>query len=169
MRLIRPLHRGFVVLEALFALALLGAGLLSLLQMMQLGLHTQRQQLARETAMGLAHDLSQRMQVNATQLGSTSLSLYAQSWGQSTPLSDVDCQQSACTPSQLAQWDVQRWRARLANELPQGDASVFATEQGWWGLVLAWHDARETLRTDTARGTPPCPAQSSCWRLWVHP
>ena len=97
MRLNHPSRRGFVLLEALFALALLGAGLLSLLQMMQLGMHTQRQQLAREAAMGLAYDLSQRMQVNATQLGSTSLSLYAQSWGQSTPLSDVDCQQTACT------------------------------------------------------------------------
>lgn len=164
MQLKRLPCRGWVLLEALFALALLDLGMWAALTMTQMGLYTQRQQLARETAMGLAQDLSQRMQLNATQL-----SAYAQRWGQGASVASNDCQQSPCTAAQLAQWDVQMWRARLAHDLPSGDATVFASDPGWWGIVLAWRDERETLRTDTTHGTPPCPAQSSCWRLWVHP
>lgn len=164
MQLKQTTHRGFVLLEALFALALLGFGVLAVLQMAHRGLHTQRQQLVREAAMGLAQDLAQRMQLNATQLSG-----YAQSWQHRAVASALSCQQTACSASQLALWDVQRWRARVATELPQGDAAVFRTDLGGWGIVLAWQDEEESLRTDLAHGTPACPVKSSCWRLWVQP
>lgn len=155
---------GFALLEALFALALLGFGVLATLQLTQRDLRTQRQQLLREAAMGLAQDLSQRMQLNATQLSG-----YAQSWQHRAVPTALSCQQTACSASQLALWDVQRWRARVASELPQGDAAVFSNDKGGWGIVLAWQDEGESLRTDLAHGTPPCPAKSSCWRLWIQP
>ncbi|MGI9152001.1 MAG: hypothetical protein ACR2IX_10905, partial [Limnohabitans sp.] len=58
----------------------------------------------------------------------------------------------------------------LDTQLPEGDAAVFAlTSPGWWGIVVAWRDVNESYRTDTTAGTPPCPAQMSCWRLFFRP
>jgi type IV pilus assembly protein PilV len=159
---------GFALVEVLCALALMGLSLSALLSWLQPHVHTQRQQLARETAMRLADNLAQRMHLNASQA-----TAYAQSWqssssqANSTPL--VDCQQQGCTPTQLAAWDVSKWRAEVRQQLAEGDASVFTSEGGWWGIVLTWHDEREQLQTDRIHGTPPCPSKHSCWRLWVRP
>lgn len=154
---------GFALMEALFALALLGVGMLSVAALMQIDLYTQRQQLARDTAMRLAQDLAQRMQLNATQRA-----LYSQSWGESFRAAPKDCQQQPCSAAELARWDLSEWRAQLQTELPSGDAAVFAGQPGWWGIVLAWSDPRETHRTDTTWGSPACPSGKSCWRLWLH-
>lgn len=154
---------GFALLEVLFALGLLGAGMLAVAALMQTGLQTQRQQLARETAMRLGQDLAQRMQLNASQRAA-----YSQSFSQPVSASPIDCQQSPCSAHALAQWDVSQWRAQVQNELPNGDAAVFASNNDWWGIVLAWSDPRETHRIDTGWGTPTCPPNKSCWRLWLH-
>jgi type IV pilus modification protein PilV len=169
----KPRSDGFALIEVLFALALLGLGLSALLSWLQPHVHTQRQQLAREAAMRLADNLAQRMHLNATQA-----TAYAQSWGSNSAEAKrteasfapvVDCQQQRCTPTQLAVWDGSKWRTEVRGELAEGDASVFASDDGWWGIVVAWHDAREQLQTDASHGTPPCPPKHSCWRLWVRP
>jgi hypothetical protein len=68
-------------------------------------------------------------------------------------------------------WDMQQLQQSLKSQLPEGDAAVFALTDvvGWWGIVIAWRDTSETLRTDTISGTPPCPEQMSCWRLFLRP
>lgn len=162
---VRSHDRGFALLDAALALALLSGGVLALLWLGQQHLLTQRQQLARETAILLAQDLVERIHLNATQV-----SRYAQAWSAMTTAA-ADCQRSACTRTELADWDVQQWRQRVRTELAQGDASVFAASsaQGWWGVVLAWQDDGQSLRTDPRGGTPECPAAHSCWRLWFRP
>jgi hypothetical protein len=138
--------------------------MLALLKLWQPQLQNQRQQLARESAMRLASDLSERMHLNATQAQA-----YAQAW-QARPKSLVtDCVTRPCRADELAAWDVQRWRLQVQSNLPSGDAAVFNGGDGWWGIVLAWQDDRELLRTDNSRGTPACPAHKSCWRLWIRP
>ena len=161
----QPPRNGFVLLEAIFALALLSFGLLALMGWLQSSMQNQRQQLAREQAMRLAQNLSEAMQLNARHA-----SAYAQSWGASnaTKTLAIDCTRQACSGAQLALWDVQRWQQQVQTDLPQGDAAVFDATQGWWGIVLAWQDARMGLRTDTSGRTPACPDQKSCWRLWVR-
>ena len=160
-------HRGqgFALLDAALALALLSGGALALLWLGQQHLITQRQQLARETAMLLAQDLVERIHLNATQAPR-----YAQAWS-TVAAPAADCQRSACTRIELAAWDVQQWRQRVRTELPQGDASVFAASSplGWWGVVLAWQDDGQSLRTDPSGATPECPVAHSCWRLWFRP
>ena len=160
-----PRCQGFALLDAALALALLSGGALALLWLGQQHLLSQRQQLARETALVLAQDLVERIHLNATQVQA-----YAQSWS-ARVANAPDCQRSACNRSELALWDVQQWRQRVSTELPQGDASVFAASspEGWWGVVLAWHDDGESLRTDPRGGTPERPATHSCWRLWFRP
>ena len=159
----RPL--GIALLEALIALVILAFGVLGLLWMHQQALVQQRQQLMRAVATGIADDLAERMHLNAPHRA-----MYAKAWGNAAT-SSPDCSASACSRQELAMWDMQQLQQSLKSQLPEGDAAVFALTDvaGWWGIVIAWRDTSETLRTDTTSGTPPCPEQMSCWRLFLRP
>jgi type IV pilus assembly protein PilV len=152
------------LLEALVALVILAFGVLGVLWMHQQALAQQRQQLMRAVATGIADDLTERMRLNAPQRA-----LYAKAWGNATAATP-DCTATACTRQELAAWDKQQLQQILQSQLPEGDAAVFALADmpNWWGIVIAWRDANETYRTDTASGSPPCPAQMSCWRLFFR-
>ena len=156
---------GIALLEALVALVILAFGVLGLLWMHQQALAQQRQQLMRAVATGIADDLTERMRLNAPQRA-----LYAKAWGNATAATP-DCTATACTRQELAAWDKQQQQQMLQSQLPEGDAAVFALTDipNWWGIVIAWRDANETYRTDTASGSPACPAQMSCWRLLFRP
>jgi type IV pilus modification protein PilV len=156
---------GIALLEALVALLILAFGVLGLLWMHQQALVQQRQQLMRSVAIGMADDLAERMHLNAAQR-----TLYAKAWGASAPAT-ADCATTPCSRQDLAAWDLQQLQHSLQSQLPEGDAAVFALTDvaQWWGIVIAWRDVNETYRTDTASGTPPCPAQMSCWRLFFRP
>ncbi len=156
---------GIALLEALVALVVLAFGVLGLLWMHQQALVQQRQQLMRSVAIGIADDLAERMRLNAPQSA-----MYAKAWG-NAPASYSDCTSTTCTRQELAAWDLQQLHLTLQSQLPEGDAAVFALTgaPNWWGIVIAWRDANETYRTDTASGSPPCPAQMSCWRLFFKP
>ena len=156
---------GIALVEALVALVVLAFGVIGLLWMHQQGLIQQRQQLMRSVAIGVADDMAERMRLNAQQR-----TLYAKAWGSATANSP-DCTSTACTRQELAMWDKQQLQLTLQSQLPEGDVAVFALTDtpDWWGIVIAWRDANETYRTDTASGSPPCPAQMSCWRLFFRP
>lgn len=158
-------QHGIALLEALIAWVILAFGVLGLLWLHQQALVQQRQQLMRAVAMGVADDLAERMRLNAPQHA-----LYAKAWG-STSNAAPDCTATACTRQDLARWDLQQLQQSLQSQLPESDAAVFALPDvaSWWGIVIAWRDANETYRTDTASGTPPCPSQMSCWRLFFRP
>ena len=156
---------GIALLEALVALVVLAFGVLGLLWMHQQALVQQRQQLMRSVAIGIADDLAERMRLNSAERA-----IYAKAWG-NAPASSPDCTATACSRQELATWDLQQLQLTLQSQLPEGDAAVFALTgaPNWWGIVIAWRDANETYRTDTASGSPPCPAQMSCWRLFFRP
>jgi type IV pilus modification protein PilV len=156
---------GIALLEALVTLVVLAFGVLGLLWMHQQALVQQRQQLMRTMATGIADDLAERIRVNAPQRA-----LYAKAWGNATTTAS-DCIATACTRQELATWDKQQLQQILQSQLPDGDAAVFALKDmpNWWGIVIAWRDLNETYRTDTVSGSPPCPTQMSCWRLFFRP
>lgn len=163
---LRPKSRGFALIEALIALLILAFGMLGLLWMQQQALVSQRHQLMRSVAEEIAEDLSERMRLNAPQRAS-----YTKSWGSSSASYGPDCAATPCLRSELASWDLAQLQLSLQTLLPEGDAAVFAltTAPQWWGIVIAWRDASESYRTDATAGTPACPAQMSCWRLFFRP
>lgn len=163
---LRPRPLGFVLIEALIALLILAFGMLGLLWIHQQALVSQRHQLMRSVAEGIADDLAERMRLNAPQRAS-----YAKSWGNSSLSSGPDCAATPCLRSELASWDLAQLQLSLQTQLPDGDAAVFAltTAPRWWGIVIAWRDASESYRTDATAGTPACPTQMSCWRLLFRP
>ena len=156
---------GIALLEALVALVILAFGVLGLLWMHQQALTQQRQQLMRSVATGIADELAERMRLNAPQRA-----MYAKAWGNATTAAP-DCAATPCSRQDLAAWDMQQLQHTLQSQLPEGDAAVFALTDAasWWGIVIAWRDANETYRTDTASGSPACPTQMSCWRLLFRP
>jgi type IV pilus assembly protein PilV len=164
----RQAQTGVALLEALMALLLLASGVLTLLWTHQQALALQRQQVMRAVAMGLADDLAERMQLNAPRSAD-----YAKTWGASALGAgrQPDCAAQPCLRTELAHWDMQQVQQTLQTQLPEGDAAVFALSDapGWWGIVLAWRDDRMTYRTDGASGTPTCPDNKSCWRLFFRP
>ena len=159
---------GIALLEALVALVVLAFGVLGLLWMHQQALVQQRQQLMRSVAIGIADDLAERMHLNAAERA-----MYAKAWSNASSITTAtkDCTTTACTRQELAAWDLQQLQLTLQSKLPEGDAAVFAltATPNWWGIVIAWRDVNETYRTDTASGSPSCPAQMSCWRLFFRP
>jgi type IV pilus assembly protein PilV len=156
---------GSAMVEALVALVVLAFGVLGLMWMHQQALLQQRQQLMRSMATGIADDLAERMRLNAPQQAS-----YAKTWGNATSTAP-DCANTTCTRQELAKWDLQQVHQTLQIDLPEGDAAVFALTDAanWWGIVIAWRDTNETYRTDSTSGTPVCPMQMSCWRLFFRP
>jgi type IV pilus assembly protein PilV len=158
--------QGFALLEALVALVILAFGLLGLLWMHQQALSSQRQQLMRSVASGIAEDMTERMRLNAPQRAA-----YTRNWSSHTTSFGHDCATTPCQRNELAAWDLAQLQHNLDTQLPAGDAAVFplTTAPGWWGIVVAWRDANESYRTDTTAGTPPCPTQMSCWRLFFRP
>ena len=156
---------GIALLEALVALVILAFGVLGLLWMHQQALAQQRQQLMRSVATGIADDLAERMRLNAPQRA-----MYAKTWGNATTATP-DCTATACSRQDLVTWDLQQLQQTLQSQLSEGDSSVFALADAadWWGIVIAWRDVNETYRTDSASGSPACPTQMSCWRLFFRP
>ena len=156
---------GMALIEALLALLMLTLGVLGLLWLHQQALLQQRQQLMRSVATGIGEDMAERMRMNAAQRA-----LYAKAWG-NTNNATADCTSVACTRQELVAWDRQQLQLALQSQLPEGDVAVYALSHAahWWGIVVAWRDHNETYRTDTAFGTPPCPEQMSCWRLFFRP
>lgn len=156
---------GVALLDALFAWVVLSLGVLGLLWMHQQALSQQRQQLMRAVASDLAEDLAERMRLNAPQRA-----LYAKSWGYANTVAP-NCMTNACTRQELTMWDQQQLQQVLQDQLPEGDVAVFALTNvpDWWGIVVGWRDTNQTYVTDATAGTPPCPAQMSCWRLFFKP
>lgn len=164
MQLMRP-PRGIALMEALVGMVVLALGVLGLLWMHQHAFVQQRQQLMRAVAAGLADDLAERMRLNAAQAAR-----YAKTWGR-THTATVDCTASPCSRQDLAAWDMEQLQHTVQSELPDGDVAIFAmtNASGGWGIVMAWRDANESYRTDTLLGSPTCPEQMSCWRLFFRP
>ena len=150
---------GLAMLEAITALLVLTFGAVGVLWWQQQAVLHQQQQIYQSIAMGLASDLADRMRINASQSA-----LYTLGWGESRQ-SAQDCFASACSWTQLAQWDVAQWQLALRSQLPKGDASVYPLPglTGWWGIRVGWPAAKMASTSATS------PARMHCWELWVRP
>lgn len=105
---------GLAMLEAIAALLVLAVGAVGVLWWQQQATLRQQQQIYQFVAMGLADDLAERMRINASQSA-----LYALGWGEARQTSQ-DCFASACSWTQLAQWDIAKWQQTLRAQLPKG-------------------------------------------------
>lgn len=167
---------GLTLIESLISLFVLAIGLLGLAGMQARLLAENRTSNQRAVAIGLIDDLANRMIVNrdAAIAGN-----YALAWGASK--NSQDCITNSCTGSQMAQSDLNIWRANVAAALPGADVTVFAsaTDSRQIGIAVAWSSNEGAAASDSAYTSPfavttatkgvNCPANSICHVVYVQP
>lgn len=170
----RPTRRntGIALLEALIALAIVGASLLGLLHLQMRTLADTENALRQTQAAHLVDDLGERIRSNPQ--GLRELGGYLAGWGPA-PQPEADCDAQWCSPSQLARWDVAQWKRGLALALPHGDAAVFDTLQApagdarrMLGVMVAWRSRLGEAFEVSVPGAA-CPADHVCQFGHVQP
>lgn len=119
--------RGFSLIEVLIAVLILSIGLLGLAGMQVASLRFNHNAYMRSQATFLAHDVIERMRANRAQ---ALTGAYAVAFG------------AAPSGGTVAGDDLVQWKARLANELPQGDGAVAVDAVGVATVEVRWDDAR---------------------------
>lgn len=103
---------GFTLLEVLIAVTVLALGVLGLAAMQVRGLQGNHSAEQRFMATVLAQDLTERMRANAP-------GVREGRYDGGAP-GAVDCVVTSCTPAEMAGFDLARWSADLAAQLPAG-------------------------------------------------
>ncbi len=113
-------QRGSSLIEVMVALTILAIGMLGMIQLQIKA--SQENQLAYyySQAMYLADDLVERMRANPSNPNGYLVAIGDVVNG----VSADQCETANCTSTQLARWDLKKWKDNLAEMLPQGDGSV---------------------------------------------
>jgi type IV pilus assembly protein PilV len=126
---------GFSLVEVLVSLAVLSIGLLGLAIMQTLALTAGQGGYLRTQAVILAYDLIDRARANTL----------AYSAGEYDPATfpagnpPVDCAAAACSPSDLATYDLIKWKKNVTDLLPNGSVDVDAIG-GNYTITITWDD-----------------------------
>lgn len=141
---------GFSLLESMIAIIVMVLGVLGMLGVQMRTLTDTQGSVRRAQALRLISDLSERLQNNPDALGN--LAAYT-----TTPTSSSDCSTNACTPSDLASYDIKRWQATVQSTLPGASATVFLPQNSsnQLGVLIGWNESRylqngQALNTDDA-------------------
>ncbi|WP_374008219.1 type IV pilus modification protein PilV [Delftia lacustris] len=181
-----PRHRGITLIETLIALVVAALGILGVLGMQMRTLADSQTGVRRAQAIRLIEDLSEHTRVNPNSLGQ--IDNYLSGWN-STPTRTTDCATSACAPSALAAFQMNRWKTSVSQRLPGGDANVFIAEdevanagtgnQRQLGVMISWRENERSgdatyrdpigLDSDGARGSGAvaCPAGKTCHLQYI--
>ncbi|MEG2580394.1 type IV pilus modification protein PilV [Comamonas sp.] len=137
-------QRGFALLESLIAIVVMALGILGILGLQMRTLTNTQTSLYRAQAIRLIEDLNERLMANPNAF--LSADGYLTDW-KNTPASQVDCNSTACGHSELAAFDIARWKAQVGSTLPNGDASVFYAEdepqadnRRQLGVMISWRE-----------------------------
>ena len=110
---VRRRHAGFSLVEVLVAMVVMAVGLLGIAALYVEGLRAGRTSLYRTTAVTLAADMADRIRANARA---------GVAYAGTGPGADRACVAGGvdCDPAAMAEDDWFRWRADLADRLPEG-------------------------------------------------
>lgn len=135
---------GFTMVEVLVALVILAIGLLGIAALYLNSLQSGRTAIYRTQAVNLAADLADRIRSNRTAQGA-----YASLFGD-MPAEVAGCfNTGGCIDTDLAASDLARWKATLAQLLPNGQgqvvfiAPVGAGEPANYVVTVQWVEAGE--------------------------
>ncbi len=134
-------NSGVSLIEILVALFTLSIGLLGLAAMQTKSLQFNQSAYLRTQATILASDIIDRARANSENLSAYEVD--ASGTG-----SDENCEQatSNCTPAQIASNDIFEWKNNVANQLPNGSASV-AENGDIYAVTITWDDRDDVSRS----------------------
>lgn len=147
---------GFALLEILIAMVVIALWLLAHAGLQMNALKFQSSSQSRLTALSLASDLGERMEANksAARAGG-----YAYSAAESASAVDRDCTTASCSPSLLAEYDLQQWSARAKGALPSASLAVnkvsVAGEETTYTISIAWSESAGSRYASASSATAP--------------
>ncbi|WP_161599289.1 type IV pilus modification protein PilV [Reinekea blandensis] len=115
-------QQGAGLIEVLVAMLVLAIGLLGFSAIQTQAMRMNFETMQRARAAALAEDLFDRMRANSQQAISTDN--YLRDFDEDLPELIKDCAAEACTPVQMASWDLRRWMENLQTVAPGADARV---------------------------------------------
>lgn len=132
----RERQSGLSLIESLVSLLVLALGILGLAGVQTRLLVETRTANHRATAIGLIDDLTNKIALNRTAALAGNYNL---AWAAAATAAQ-DCVTATCAGAQLAQSDLNQWRAAVARLLPGSDASVFfsANDNRQIGITVSW-------------------------------
>ena len=134
----RP-QQGFTLLEVLVALLLIAMWMLSTAGLQASSLKLMKASEFRAQAVQLASDLAERMEANP-------IGANAGNYVFSGTVSAVtNCATAACTPAQLAAFDLREWQGAVSAALPTATPTVTSSAAGnpiTYTITISWTDRR---------------------------
>lgn len=130
-------QRGISLIESLVAMVVVALGILGMLGVQMRTLTDTQAGVRRAQAIRLIEDLGERLQNSPDALNN--LSAYT-----AKPTASTDCVAAACSPSDLATFDIKTWRATVVDTLPGGEVTVFIPEGAprQLGVLIGWRENR---------------------------
>jgi len=181
-------QRGITLLESLVAIVILAIAVLGMLGVQLRTLADTQTGVRRAQAVRLIEDFAERIKSNPQ--GFAQFSTFVGNFDTTTPPA-VLCDIAFCAPAQLAQWDVNKWRAAVSETLPMGQAAVFASTeesiagtQRQLGVIVGWRaneyrrqadttvqaaDYKKLFNVNTLAANVQCPADLICHVAHVQP
>lgn len=132
---------GFTLLEVLIAMVVLAVGLLGLAAVQATSLKNNQSAYFRSQATQLAYDITDRMRANKLGVAALDYNNKAQT--------NNDCNANACTPAQMAGYDLARWNTELAAQLPSGEGVVCLDSTPTLGNSKIAHGCTNPVNTKT--------------------
>ncbi len=137
---------GFTLVEVLVAILVISIGMLGVAKLVLAAVTSNDSAYFRTQAADLAYSILDAMRANRAY--ATTTTGYQLSFSQ-TPDPTVQCDAlgSDCTPAEMAQYDLYRWRAQLAGALPQGNGQIVVSPAAVSGQVatatitIQWNDS----------------------------
>ena len=118
------IKNGFSMVELLVAVLIFAIGLVGLAGLQLAGLRSNQSAYYRSVATQLAYDMIDRMRSNAA-IFLTNRESYKDVNPTTTAASNPrQCETNACTPAELAVYDLKQWNTQLAAQLPGGRGIV---------------------------------------------
>lgn len=152
-------QKGFTLIEVLVALMVLSVALLGLAHMQLAGLRFAQDGTYRTQAILLATDMYQRILANQAATGiSGGTESYADNITAANTLVDfpLDCLNTPCSATALANYDVAVWRMMIQERIPSGTGLIESGDGLTYTITVDWLDREgdELIQEDVTMTIP---------------
>jgi type IV pilus assembly protein PilV len=134
---------GATLIEVLIAFLVLSLGMLGMASLQTRAMQFNLSSYYVSQANILAEDILDRMR--ATNLNNATIGNFLHGMNDSIPKTYTSCYASACTPAQLAQYELYEWLKNVAAILPNGKAQIAENTAGavpFYIVTIQYDDAR---------------------------